>query len=257
MVVTEGRSILDQIAYGRLRFFQRRLPEIAEYSQLTWQEEAERFRQARRRAELELERCYERAERQVGRDIADIFAVHAMLMEDQDFEESVIEMIRERGATAEFAVLCTGDEVAAAFAGMDSAYMQARAADLRDISRRMVRGLLRWRPRNPLREGPAILVADEFLPSEVMELDTRKLLGLIALKGSVDSHTSLILQAYRIPAMAEVELSPCWDGHLALLDGAGQRLYMDPDGALLDSLRLRYQEGGKPAHILEEEPLSL
>lgn len=257
MLVTEGRSILNQIAYGRLRFLHRRLPEIIERTQRTAQEEEERFQQARRRAELELELCYERAARQVGRDIADIFAVHAMLLEDQDFEESVLTMVRERRMTAEYAVLCTGDRLAAAFAGMDSTYMQARAADLRDISRRMVRSLLRWRPRDPLQEGPAILVADEFLPSEVMEFDAKKLLGLIARQGSVDSHTSLILQAYRVPAMAEVDLAPCWDGHLALLDGGGHRLYMEPDGALLESLRLRYQEGGKPAEKCEKELLPL
>ena len=257
MIMAEGKSILSQVAYGRLRFVQRHLPELAEYSSRTWGEESERFRIAQNRAVLELAAFYDQASRQVGAEIASVFAVHAMLLEDRDFVDTVLAIIRNRGVTAEFAVRTTGDRLAATFAAMDSLYMQARAADIRDISRRVVRLLLAWHSSYPLRGGPAILVSDEFLPSEVMDLDNRKLLGLIARKGSVDSHTAMLLRAYRIPAMAEVDLDPCWDGHRALLDGFDHRLYLDPDGELLDSLRLKYQEGGKPIGYGMEAPLPL
>lgn len=255
MIVAEGKSILDQIAYGRLRFFCRHLPELTERSSRTWGEESVRFQLAQNRAVLELAAVYDQAARQVGADIASVFAVHAMLLEDRDFVDSILTMIRDREVTAEFAVQTTGERFAATFAAMDNPYMQARAADIRDITRRMVRLLLGWYPPDPLGNGPAILVADEFLPSEVLDLDNRKLLGLIAREGSVDSHTAMLLRAYRIPAMAEVDLAPCWDGHRALLDGFGHRLYLDPDGELLDTLRLKYQEGGKPADCGVKAPL--
>ncbi|MEM5780189.1 MAG: phosphoenolpyruvate-utilizing N-terminal domain-containing protein [Lawsonibacter sp.] len=247
MEMAIGKSILDQIVFGRLRFFHRLIPEVAEFSQLRWQEEEERFRKAQRRAVLQLAALYDQTSSQVGEGMAAIFAIHAMLLEDEDFVESIQTLIRERGTTAEYAVRVVGRGFGAAFAAMDSPYMRARAADIRDISRRVMALLLKNRPQDPLREGPAILVSDEFLPSEVLDLDHRRLLGLIARRGSVDSHTSMLLRAYGIPAMAEVELDQEWDGHLALLDGFDHRLYLDPDRELLETLRVRYQAGRAPS----------
>lgn len=243
MEMAIGKSVLDQIVFGRLRFFQRLVPEVAEFSQLSWEEEKMRFQEAQHQAVLELAALYDRTSRQVGEGMAAIFAIHAMLLEDEDFVESIRALIREKGATAEHAVRVVGRGFGAAFAAMDSPYMRARAVDIRDISRRVMRLLLKNHPQDPLREGPAILVADEFLPSEVLDLDHRRLLGLIARKGSVDSHTSMLLRAYGIPAMAEVELDQEWDGHLALLDGFDHCLYLDPDRELVETLRLRYQAG--------------
>ncbi|MGE4277671.1 MAG: phosphoenolpyruvate-utilizing N-terminal domain-containing protein [Lawsonibacter sp.] len=243
MEMAIGKSILDQIVFGRLRFFQRLVPEVVEFSQLSWEEEEERFQKAQHQAVLQLAALYDQTSRQVGEGMAAIFAIHAMLLEDEDFVESIRTLIREKGATAEYAVQVVGKGFGAAFAAMDSPYMRARGVDIQDISRRVMRLLLRNQPQNPLREGPAILVADEFLPSEVLDLDHRRLLGLIARKGSVDSHTSILLRAYGIPAMAEVELDQEWDGHLALLDGFDHRLYLDPNRELVETLRLRYQAG--------------
>lgn len=243
---TEGKAIQDQIAYGRLRFFQRSSPELAKYSQLEQAEEEKRFRRAQHQAVLQLAALYDRAYRQVGEGIASVFAIHAMLLEDEDYVENIRSLIWDQGTTAEYAVQSVGTAFGAAFAGMESPYMRARAADIRDISRRVLYILLDRKPPAPRGEGPAILVADEFLPSEVMELDRRRLLGLVARKGSVDSHTAILLRAYHIPAIAEVELSPEWDGHLALLDGFDHRLYLDPDQETVEQLRLRYQAGGKP-----------
>lgn len=246
MEIAMGKSILDQISFGRLHFFQRLIPEVAEFSQLSWEEEKKRFQRAQNQAVLQLSAFYDQASKQIGEETAAIFAIHAILLEDEDFVDAVRTVIREKGTTAEYAVREVGRSFAATFTAMDSTYMQARASDIRDISRRVMRLLMGSRPQNPLREGPAILVSDEFLPSEVMDLDHRRLLGLISRKGSVDSHTSMLLQAYGIPAMAEAELDSEWDGHLALLDGFDHRLYLDPDRELIESLRLRYQARGKP-----------
>lgn len=253
MEMAIGKSILSQIAFGHLRFFQRACSQIDEVSQLSWQEEEQRFFKAQKRAVQQLNDLYERALNQVGNGTATIFAIHTMLLQDADLTELVRTNLREKGSTAERAVLEVGRTFDAAFAAMDSPYMRARAADIRDIARRVIGLLMNERPCNPLEDGPAILVADTFLPSEVLELDHRRLLGLIARKGSVDSHTSVLLKAYGIPAMAEVELATEWDGHLALLDGFAHRLYLDPNRELLETLRQRYQAGGRPLKTMERE----
>lgn len=241
-----GKSILGQIAFGRLRFLHRPEQDVTEYSCLPWEEEVQRFGAAQRRAVLQLTSLYERAVRRIGEGMASIFAIHAMLLQDEELVSAIQAMIRDKGTTAEYAVRTVGERFGAAFSALDSAYMRARAMDIRDICHRMVRLLMGNQQQDPLREGPAILVADEFFPSEVLDLDHRKLLGLIARQGSVDSHTAMLLRAYRIPAMAEVELGMEWDGHLALLDGFDHRLYLEPDGDTLNQLRLRYQARGMP-----------
>lgn len=246
MEVMDGRSIVDQIAFGRLRFLQRPYQELVEFSRLSWEEEIQRFQRAQHRAVLQLGEFHDRALHRVGAGVASIFAIHAMLLEDGDLVRSVQTLIRERGVTAEYAIWTVGENFGDAFASMDSPYMRARAADIRDIANRVIGLLLSSRRHDPLGKEPAILVANEFYPSEVMDLDHRRLLGLVARRGSVDSHTAMLLRAYGIPAMAEVPLKQEWDGHLALMDGFDHRLYLDPDREVLEQLRLRYQAGGMP-----------
>lgn len=241
METAVGKSILNRIAAGKLCFYQRAKPEPVMRSHRSPVLEESRFQQAQRRSVLELAALYDRASRQVGVGTASIFAIHAMLLEDEDFVQTVLTVLREKEATAEYAVWVAGDSIAAAFAAMDSPYMQARAVDIRDITRRVVRQLTGQLQKDPLRAGPAILVCDELLPSEVMDMDRRQLLGLVSRKGSVDSHTAMLLRAYGIPALAEVELDRAWDGHMALLDGFDHRLYLDPDRALVERLCRRRQ----------------
>lgn len=240
MEITAGKSILGQLALGRLQFFTPSEPVLEQKSGLGWEGEKARFLQARQEAVLELAEFYDRACGQVGKETASIFSTHAALLEDEDFAQAVLDQLRQEGVTAQYAVRAVGKRLAAAFSAMDSPYMQARAKDIRDISRRVVRRLLGLRPVNPMTRGAAILVADEILPSEIMELDRSRLLGLIARKGSVYSHAAMLLRAYRIPALAEVELGQEWDGHTALLDGFAHRLYLDPDPAMAERLRRRY-----------------
>lgn len=247
MEIMAGKSILERIVSGRLRFLDRSVTEVVKSSLLSREEEEGRFRWAQRQAVLQLTGFYHRASQQVEEKVASIFAIHAMLLEDVDFVEAVHSIIWEMGTTAEYAVQTAGKALTEAFAGMDDPYMKARAADFRDISRRVMWLLLGKHGQDPLREGPAILVADDFLPSEVMDLGHQDLLGLVARKGSVDSHTAILLRAYGIPAMAEVELGQEWDGHMALLDGFGQRLYVDPASGLEEELRARYQLCGSCA----------
>lgn len=249
MYIAEGKSILGQIALGRLRFFHRPQPQLQVLSQRSAAEELARFQQGCELAVAELKQLYHRALGQVGERSASIFSIHAMLLQDDDFCTTIQSLIQGKGLTAEYAVQVTGDSFAAAFSAMDSAYMRARSVDLRDITLRLIRKLTQRHEWDPLGEEPAILVAEEFLPSEVFSLDNRRLLGLITWGGSVDSHTAQLLKAVRIPALAEVDLNPAWEGHPALLDGFEGRVYVDPDRETTERLRLRYQEGGRPAGV--------
>ena len=229
MQTIHGKSILDQTVLGRLKFCRLAPPPPQPLPALHPEEEIQRFEQAQRLSVLELASLYDRTAKVIGEETASIFAIHAMMLEDNDFVQSVARIIRQEKTCAEWAVWETGGRLVAAFSKMDNLYMRARAVDFRDITYRVI-----WRLRgehllDPLRDGPAILVATEFLPSEVMELDRSRVVGILARKGSVDSHTAQLLQACRIPAMAEVDLDERWDGHIALLDGSRHRLYLDPD----------------------------
>lgn len=244
MQVRTGIPIMEQIVAGTLQFYHRTKPVVKERSMLNWREEKERFDRAQRQAILELAALYDRSSEQVGEKTAAVFAIHAMLLEDEELVDSVFRLISQQGVTAEYAVMMTGRTFADTFEQMDSPYMKARAADIRDLARRVLRCLMgNWRPLRL--EEPVILVADSFLPSEVMEFD-RNLLGLISRKGSIDSHTAQLLRAYHIPAIVDVELEEAWEGHPALMDCHDGHIYLDPEPELLNELRERYQAGGCP-----------
>lgn len=180
-----------------------------------------------------------------GEAVASIFNIHSLLLEDRDYVETVRRLIQGRGVTAEYAVQMTELSFSSAFSAMDSSYMRARAADIRDISQRVIRALMGDRQELTM-EAPAILVSDDFLPSEVMDFDQNRLLGLITRKGSLDSHTAMLIRAFHIPSMVEVNLAPKWEGHLALMDGYAGKIYLDPEQAQQDKLREMYQANGCP-----------
>ncbi len=226
---------MEQIVAGRLCFYRRPAPQVQLYTQGDWRQEVNRFHRAQQMAILELTTLYHRALNQVGEGVASIFLIHGMLLEDHDYVETVRGLINGQGATAEYAVQMAEVSFAAAFSAMDSSYMQARAVDIRDISQRVLRALMGGR-QLLLMDEPAILVADEYLPSEVMDFDQRRLLGLITRKGSLDSHTAMLV--LNVPPRAE--------GHLALMDGYTGSVYIDPEQEQLNQLRELYQANGRP-----------
>ena len=171
-----------------------------------------------------------------------------MLLEDHDYVETVRSLINGQGVTAEYAVQMAEISFSAAFTAMDNPYMRARAVDIRDISQRVLRTLMGGR-QTLLMDEPAILVADEYLPSEVMDFDQRRLLGLITRKGSLDSHTAMLVRAYHIPAIVEVPLSPRCEGRLALMDGYTGNVYIDPEREQMELLRELYQANGRPKSL--------
>ena len=255
MQVFSGKAIMEQIVAGRLCFYQRPVPSPQLYAQNNWRMEISRFTQARQTAIQELNVFHDRALQQVGEAVASIFTIHGLLLQDADYVETIHSLIQGQGITAEYAVQIAEVSFAAAFSAMDSPYMRARAADIRDISQRVIRALMGRRQELTMKE-PAILVADYFLPSEVMDFDQKRLLGLITQQGSLDSHTAMLLRAYHIPAIVEVDLPQQWEGHPALMDGYTGEIYVDPEQSQLDKLRELYQANGKPREH-QEQPLPL
>ena len=236
MQVLSGKAVIAQTVAGMLHFYHRPRPRIEPLSRRTRQEEEARFRMVQKRAAAELNALYDQACEQVGENTASIFAIHAMLVEDEELTGSVLGLIRETGCTAEYAIHFTGESYAAQFHAMEDDYMRGRGADIRDIARRMIRPLVGgWEECVPEREG--ILVSDDFLPSEIMAFE-EKTLGLIARRGSANSHSAMLARAYGIPIIVETELGPEWDGHLAVMDGQRGRVYLDPDQTVLERLRL-------------------
>lgn len=254
MQIIVGRSIQNQIAAGPLRFYYRQPFPLATVSHLSQDEEIHRFHAAQQRSIAALARLYDEAARDVGIQAASIFSIHAMLLEDTSFVESILTVLSSQHTTAEYAVQTAGNSFASAFADMDSPYMQARGADIRDISNRLIRCLLNIQTPDPLGDTSAILVSDELLPSEVLALDRRKLLGLVTWHGSVDSHTAMLLQALKIPGLAQADITPSWDGHLAILDGFSNCLYIDPEPEIFRQLGLRVPHN---LNYKEDQPIAV
>lgn len=172
----------------------------------------------------------------VGEKLATIFAIHAMLLDDQDYQDTVYSMIFSCGCTAEHASKTAMDHLVSLFEQMDSPYMQARASDVRAISDRMLRILTGRGTVPPVSFSPSILVSTEFAPSQIITLDRSCILGFIAMRGSVQSHAAALSRALSIPALVKLDLSASLEGHTALLDGGAQKLYVDPTPDILSRL---------------------
>ena len=241
MQVATGKSILDGIAIGPLRFYHKADTQIVMASRLTPAEELARFAAAQGKAQEQLGALYEKALEEVGEDNAAIFEIHQMMVEDDDYVEAIQSIIETQGATAEYAVSTTGDNFAATFAAMDDAYMKARAVDVKDISHRIVNILTGADESSLLGDQPVILVADDLTPSETVQMDKSKLLGFVTRKGSTNSHTAILARTMNIPALISVDIDESWDGKLGIIDGYNHCVYIEPTPDLHASLEHKRQ----------------
>ena len=239
MKVATGTSILKGIAIGKLKLYRKEAVETGRASSLTPEEEYARFQAAQKAAQEQLGQLYEKALDEVGEDNAAIFEIHQMMLEDEDYVDAVKGILDSQGATAEYAVTATGENFAAAFAAMEDPYMQARSADVKDISRRVVNILAGTDAGAVQGDEPAILVADDLTPSETVQLDKSKLLGFITRGGSTNSHTAILARTMGIPALIGVDFDENWDGQLAILDGYNHCVYVDPAPELLSAMEAK------------------
>ena len=228
MRIFTGQAAISAIAIGKLRFCSHASRPLTRWSTLSPDAELERFHQAQRSCLRTLAKLHDQAAAQVGRENASIFAIYSMLVEDGDYEDTVHSHIVERGLTAEYAVFLSGEKFASTFDAMEDEYMRARAADVRNVRTHLIHELLGYEEPDLLGDEPAILVDNEFTPSQTVQLDRGRTIALVARQGSVSSHAVELASAMHIPAAVQMDLPRELDGHLAILDGFDNRLYVDP-----------------------------
>ena len=239
-----GKSVFNGIAIGKVCLYQKGEQQIKRYKVEDPQQEIERFHQAREAAAKQLQGLYEKALREVGEANAAIFEVHQMMLEDDDYLESVENIIHTQEVNAEYAVAATGDNFASKFAAMDDDYMRERAADVKDISERVIHILNGGNGGQMDFSEPVILVADDLAPSETVQLDKEKILSFVTVHGSVNSHTAILARTMAIPALigTDIPLLEEWNGKIAVVDGNEGCICVDPDEATLAVYRKKQQK---------------
>lgn len=251
MITIQGKSVFGGVSIGKLMFYKRNEKVIKREHISDADAEWKRFEAAKGQAVDQLKELYEKALEDVGEANAMIFEIHQMMLEDLDYLESIENIIRSQEVNAEYAVATTADNFAQMFASMDDAYMQGRAADVKDVSERVLDILCGVSAGVKEMTEPCIIAADDLAPSETVQLDKSKVLGFATMYGSANSHTAILARTMNIPAVSGLgeTLSSQYDGKMAVIDGFTGILYVDPDEETL----ARMQE--KRAKDLEQKEL--
>ena len=205
-------------------------------------------------AKEQLGRLYDKAVQEVGEASAAIFEVHQMMLEDEDYLESIQSMIRTELVNAEYAAAATGDNFAQMFAAMDDDYMKARAADIKDISERLVRNLSGGADADLSSMEPSVIVADDLSPSETVQMDKEKILAFVTVHGSTNSHTAILARMMNIPALIGVPMKPdeLKNGMTAVVDGFSGQVIFEPDEAIKAETKKRIEEEAEKQKLLQE-----
>lgn len=253
MLTYHGKSVYGGIAIGKLKFWKKNSDEIKCYRISDPDSEFSRFKAALSEAKRQLDILQDKAVKEVGEENAAIFEIHKLMLEDKDYIESVENIICNQELNAEYAISVTCETFAAMFASMDDNYMQARAVDVKDISDRLISILSKKDSLTESYNEPVILVAEDFTPSETLQLDKSKILGFITAKGSLNSHTAILARTMNIPAIIGVDVfsSLQADGELAVIDGFSGNIYVNPDKELLDKSYKRLNEEQEKKNLLQ------
>ncbi|BDF34750.1 phosphoenolpyruvate-protein phosphotransferase [Lachnospiraceae bacterium] len=244
MITLEGKSVYGGIAIGKIAFYKRDEITIKRCHVKDTDQEVKRFEEARAKASLELQELHDKAMEDVGEANAMIFEIHQMMLEDLDYVESVVNIITTQEVNAEYAIGTTADNYEAMFQAMDDAYMQGRAADVRDVSERLLHVLCKSQGSPMSIDGPVIIAADDLVPSETVQLDKEKVLSFVTMYGSSNSHTAILARTMNIPAVigAGEGLRPEYDGRTAVVDGFEGKIYIEPDAPTMERMKKKQQE---------------
>ena len=254
MITLSGKSVFGGVAIGKLAFYKREDKQIKRHHIDDVDAEIARFEAAQNTAMEELGALYDKAMKDVGEANAMIFEVHQMMLMDLDYVESIRNIITTQEVNAEYAVGTTGDNFSEMFASMDDAYMQGRAADVKDVSDRLIKILSGGGESGVQTDEPVIVAADDLVPSETVQLDKEKVLGFATMYGSANSHTAILARTMNIPAVIGLgeELKTVYDGKDAIIDGFTGTIYIDPDEETLRVMTEKREEDRKKKALLEE-----
>lgn len=253
MQIFEGKSVFGGIAMGKIRVYKKDAQQVKRVKVADEEAEIARYVQARDTAMQQLQQLYEKALQEIGETNAAIFEVHQMMLEDDDYNESVENIIRMEQVNAEYAVASTGDNFAEMFASMDDDYMRGRAADVRDISERVI-GILSGAADDGIAaDEPVIIVADDLAPSETVQMDKSKVLSFVTIHGSLNSHTAILARTMSIPALVgtNIDAADALNGRFAVVDGAAGKLYVEPDEETMQQLEQKKQAFMEQKELLE------
>ena len=252
MILMQGKGVSKGVIKGKLYFFQRPDTTVAMRQIEDVEAEKQRLAQAQETTVQQLNILAEKAREDAGEEIAILFDTHAMFVEDEDYVECILSCLEEEGCNAEYAVQMAGEQFAAMFAAMDDAYMQARAADIRDVSQRILNNLMGIVEGGIDSEEPIILAADDLAPSETIQLDKSKILGFVTQGGSSNSHTAILARTMGIPAICGLgdALKAEYAGRVAYLDGETGSVVLDPDELTHAQIREKYNKQQEMKEIL-------
>lgn len=226
-----GKSVYKGTAIGEIRVLKKKDSLVKRVHIDDVEAEVARLEDAKQQTLSQLQSLYEKAVQEVGEANAAIFEVHQMMLEDEDYQDAILGMIRNEEVNAEYAVAVTGDNFAEMFANMDDEYMQARSADVKDISNRLVGNLSGEEQMDWDTMEPSIIVADDLTPSETVQMDKKKILAFVTVHGSTNSHTAILARMMNIPALIGVPLplEELHSGTQAIVDGKNGVFYLEPD----------------------------
>lgn len=248
-----GKSVYDGIAIGRLKFWEKNKNEIKQYCVIEPKAEYARFQSALKEAIIQLDILKQKATDEVGEENAEIFEIHKLMLEDTDYLDSIENVILNQGFNAEYAVSVTCKNFAEMFSSMDDSYMQARAIDIKDISDRLINILMSNKVNSVSYDEPAILVAEDFTPSETLQFDKSKILAFVTSKGSLNSHTAILARTMNIPAIIGLDLisKEELNGKFAVVDGFVGAVFIEPNDVLLETSYKRLDEEKEKKEFLQ------
>lgn len=244
MRIYNGKSVFNGIAIGKIRVYKRDVQQVKRTKVTDMEAELSRFAYAKEEAVRQLQGLYDKALKEVGEANAAIFEVHQMMLDDVDYNESVENIVRSQEVNVEYAVAATGDNFSQMFAAMDDDYMRERAADVKDISERLLTILSGKEDHTASAKEPAIIIADDLAPSETVQLDKDMVLSFVTVHGSTNSHTAILARMMEIPALVgtKLPLDDTVDGKTGIVDGGDGKVYVDPDEETLLRMRKKQEE---------------
>ena len=253
MLKLSGKSVYKGIVLGPVTVLGKEDAQIKRTKITDADAEIARVGKAGEQAQAQLQKLYDKALKEVGESSAAIFEVHQMMLEDDDYLEAIHNMIRTEMVNAEYAVAVTGDNFSEMFAGMDNDYMKARAADIKDISNRLVRNLTGREDINDGNMEPSIIVADDLSPSETVQMDKEKILAFVTVHGSTNSHTAILARMMNIPALigVPIDLNEIHTGMKAVVDGQKGEVIFDPSEEICVEVEKRVREEQEKLKLLQ------